>query len=485
MRVAQIHATAHQIDRALATYEGITRLAPDCHEAHWERGQLLERRGEIDLALEAWRQSDLTRDPHRHSLALVAALKSPSSTNQSLLGAHREWARYHAEPPLSLDAYPLPDWQPGDRATVGYACSFWHADTITFELLPLLRRHDRRRFKVIAYVYVEPGPLVRAAVDEIRIVGGLSNAEYVRQVRADGVHILVEVNGHSPGHWFAAMAARCAPIQVSYLNYTCTSGIDEVDYVIGDAISIPEGTDHYFTEEVYRLPGCFFCCTYEDTVLPEIGNPPSLASGTVTFGCFSSGGKINPSLLDLWAEILRRTPGSRLFVRNGELTPADNRRAMVRAFERRGIDRARLLILPGTTRQGVLESYADVDISLDTFPYCGGNTIAESLWQGVPVVTLKGNRFSSAYGAALLTGSGLAELVADTPEEYVRKAVELAGDAYRLRVYREHLRSWVKEFGFSDADRFTATVETAYQDMLARKYQLAPNNEDRAAVYGD
>ena len=471
--IARIHATAGRIDRALAVYERLERLSPECLDAHWERGQLLERRGEIDRALDAWGQSDVARDPIRHSLALVAAIKSPLSTNQSLLDAHKAWARDHAEPPVDLDAYPLPDWQPGDRVAVAYACSFWNTDTIRFQLLPLLRRHDRRRFKVIAYAHGDPGPHVRAAVDEVHLVGALSNADYVRRVREDGVHILVEINGHSPGHWFAAMAARCAPVQVSYLNYTSTSGIAEVDYVIGDAIAVPAGTDRYFTEEVYRVPGCFFCFTYEDAVLPAVVPPPSAASGIVTFGCFGSGGKINPSLLDLWAEILRRVPRSRLFLRNGELTAADNRLAMVRAFAQRGIDRARLLILPGANRQGVLEGYADVDISLDTFPYCGGNTIAESLWQGVPVVTLRGDRFSSAYGASLLTASGLADLVAGTPEEYVRKAVDLAGDAERLRVYRDNLRAWVVQFGFSDADRFTATVETAYRDMLVRKFQPA------------
>jgi tetratricopeptide (TPR) repeat protein len=470
------YAAAGYTNKALEMYDSAIALAPDLHDAHWERGVLLEARGRIEEALEAWRHVDLEHDPRRHSLALVASLKSPRSTNSSLLAAHREWARHHAQWPIA-GGRPLPGWRPGDRVTVAYACSFWDADTITFQLLPLLRRHDRRRFKVIAYAHGEPGPLVKAAVDEVRIVGGLSNEDYVRRVREDGVHILVEINGHSPGHWFAAMAARCAPIQISYLNYTSTCGIKEVDYVIGDAISIPAGMDRYFTEQVYRLPGCFFCFTYEDAVLPPVGAPPSIASGTVTFGCFGSGGKINPPLLDLWAEILRRAPASRLFIRNAELTPADNRQALVRAFERRGIDRARLLILPGTTRQGVLESYAKVDLSLDTFPYCGGNTIAESLWQGVPVVTLKGDRFSSAYGASLLTASGVPELVADTPEQYVQKAVALAGDPDRLTFYRANLRTYVRQFGFSDADQFTAGFEAAYLDMLARKYQGAPTRE--------
>ena len=469
--IAQAHAAAGRIDRALAMYDAAIGLAPDCLEAHWERGLLLERRGQIDEALEAWRHSDVTRDPRRHSLYLVACLKSPRSTNRSLFVAHREWARHHAVRPYYFLEHRFPAWQPGDRVTVGYACSFWDADTITFQLLPMLRRHDRRRFKVIAYARTEPGPLVTASVDEVCIVSALANDDYVRRVREDRVHILVEINGHSPGHWFAAMAARCAPIQVSYLNYTSTCGVEQVDYVMGDAISVPPGTDIFFTEKVYRLPGCFFCFTYDDAVLPAVGSAPSLASGPVTFGCFGSGGKINPELLDLWAEILRRVPDSRLLIMNAELTPADNRQALARAFAHRGIACDRLLIRPGATRQRVLESYAQVDISLDTFPYCGGNTIAESLWQGVPVVTRKGDRFSSAYGASLLTASGVPELIADTAEEYVHKAVALAGDANRLTYYRANLRTFVKRFGFSDADAFTTNLEAAYLDMLARRNQ--------------
>jgi FkbM family methyltransferase len=304
----------------------------------------------------------------------------------------------------------------------------------------------------------------------------LSNDDFVRRVRADGVHILVEINGHSPGHRFAAMASRCAPIQVSYLNYTSTCGVDEVDYILGDEISVPAGTDIYFTEKVYRIPGCFFCFTYDGAVLPPVAPPPSLATGAVTFGCFGSGGKINPPLLDLWADILRRTPHSRLFVRNNELTPDDNRQAMVRAFEQRGIPCERLLVLPGTNRQGVLESYAQVDISLDTFPYCGGNTIAESLWQGVPVVTLKGDRMSAAYGASLLTASGLSELVAETPADYIEIAVALASDGERLAAYRANLRTMVHAHGFSDADKFTARLETAYLDMMARRFRTEPEH---------
>jgi predicted O-linked N-acetylglucosamine transferase (SPINDLY family) len=168
-------------------------------------------------------------------------------------------------------------------------------------------------------------------------------------------------------------------------------------------------------------------------------------------------------------------PGARLIVRNGDLIAEDNRRALAHRFARHGVERTRVAILPGTNRRGVLESYAMVDISLDTAPYCGGNTIAESLWQGVPVITLKGPRFSSAYGASLLTASGLADLVADSAGDYVRRAAALAADAERRAVCRSGLRCMVQEHGFSDADRFTRTLEHAYLDMMVRRNDRVPS----------
>ena len=469
--VARTYTEQQRTDRAFSMLDWAVSIDPGCRDAYWERGVLLEARGEIDDALAAWRASDVFRDPDRHSRYLVASIKSDAVTNQSLLDAHRDWAERHAIREGSVGFPPLPSWNPGERINIGYASAMWETDTVAFQLLPILRRHDRNRFKVTAYTPFETSARVAAAVDDVRIIGALSNEEYVRRVRSDDVHVLVEINGHTPGHRLAAMGARCAPVQVSYLNYTSTCGVEAVDYLLADDISVPKGSDHFYTEEVYRLPGCFFCFTYEDADLPPVSAPASARAGFVTFGCFGSGCKINNGVIALWADVLRAVPGSRLIVRNGDLVAEDNRRALARKFARWGVDSGTVMILPGTTRRGVLESYANVDISLDTVPYCGGNTIAESLWQGVPVITLKGSRFSSAYGASLLTASGLPELIASSPDDYVARAAALAGDSVRLARYRSNLRRMVKEHGFSDAERFTRRLEDAYVDMLARRAQ--------------
>jgi len=301
-------------------------------------------------------------------------------------------------------------------------------------------------------------------------------------VREDEIDILIEVNGFTIGHYFVEMASRCAPVQVSYLNYTSTCGIPAVDYIIGDDISCPPEDDTYFTEEIYRMPGCFFCFSYESEVIPYSEIPPCEINGYVTFGCFGSGAKFNHEIIALWSKLLVAVPNSILVLQNNELKPEEVRKYYVDLFKQYDIPQHRLKLLAGTDRIGILENYKSIDISLDTWPYCGGNTIAESLWCGVPVISLKGSRFSSAYGASLLTASGCANLVANTPEEYVQIAARLACDKTKLNYYRKNLRQLMYQYGFSNTKAFAAKMETAYVDMLNEKkcsYTISTKPSDK------
>ena len=437
---------------------------------------IYERRGQIDEATSLWKCGYSISDADEHSLSLVAMLKSPSSTSQTLLEAHRNWASKYAIPNSHLLETNFEHYDGSRPIHIAYACSFWDTATIKFQLLSFARHHDRDRVKVFAYSATDIGTVISrdemdSAVDVFRIVGDLSDREFIEQARADKIDILVELNGHSPGHRFSAMASRCAPVQISYLNYTSTCGVENVDYILADAISASPDLDPYFTETIYRLPECFFCFSYEGEQLPEVEASPHEKNGYITFGCFGSGGKINEQLIGWWAQILRSVPKSKIYIRNYQLGIPENRKFMDDQFLKFGVEKDRLLICPGTDRTDVLESYRDVDISLDTYPYCGGNTIAESLWQGVPVLTLKGDRFSSAYGASLLTHSGCSDLVATNPEDYIKKAVELSADSEKLIFYRNNLRKMVYYYGFSDSVAFAAKIESAFDDMLSRYWR--------------
>jgi glycosyltransferase involved in cell wall biosynthesis len=425
-------------------------------------------RGQIDEALTLWRKARAADDPVVEGLACQAMLMSPTATYEALLEAQRHWAKRHARPSRRLAAHSFKPYDGKRKIRVGYACAFLDSDTIRAIMLDVVHARDRERFEVHAY---SPSPVssdIAAVFDRFRRTGAMTDEHFVRLVRGDEIDVLVELSGFSPQHRFAAMASRCAPVQVSYLNHTGTSAVPNVDYLLADSVSLPPDEDRFFTEKVWRLPGCFLSYSYDRLEAPPLTEAPHRKNGYVTFGCFGSGGKINVRIIELWAEIMRRVPGSVLALRNGQLDSVSNRRFMEQRFARFGIGPDRLRIEGGTDRMGILRSYNEVDVSLDTWPYCGGNSIAEPIWQGVPVLTLMGERFSSRYGASLVMAAGCPELVARTAGEYVELAVRLAQSPERLNHYRRNLRSMAKRNGLCDAPAFARKLEAAYVEMLQR-----------------
>lgn len=441
-----------------------TRFSPKIYH---EVAQIYYARGQIEQALQLWRKAEALHDPEIDGIACQAMLMSPLTTYDRLLQAQGRWANRYARPISTLG--PLIERAYDDaRIRVGYYCSFMDSDTIRFMMLPVIGNRDPERFEVFAY---SPSPLasdVAGGFDHVRATGPVSDAKFVEQVRADQIDIFVEMSGFSLQNRFSAMASRCAPVQISYLNHTGTSAVPNLDYVFADEASVHHDEDHFFTETVWRLPGSFLCYNYDSAVLPPVSDPPTLRNAHVTFGYFGSGGKVSLRIVELWAEIMRQVPNSVFFIRNAHLNSLSNREYLQECFGRYGIPAEQLRIFGSTNRPGILRDYAEVDISLDTWPYCGGNTIAESIWQGVPVITLKGSRFSSRYGASLVTAAGCPELVANTADEYVDIAIKLAQSPDRLVHYRQNLRGMAKQHGLSDPRALASKLEAAYIAMVKR-----------------
>lgn len=441
--------------------------------------------GQVETALRNWRLAEALGDSMCDSMALQAELKRPGATEASLAELHRHWVARHIPGATQLDPRGLHQWDGQRKVRIGYHCAFMYNDTMRYMMAKVVGAHDKQRFEIFGYSpYPVPEDIARgfdvlrlttaSADDPERIIFHnsrmISHAAFRRMVLDDGIDVLVELTGLSPGHRFAAMAARCAPVQVSFLNHTASSQVPNVDYVLADEISLPAsgGFEPYYSEKIYRLPGCFFCFDYRNYEYPDVADPPCLARGYVTFGCFGSGGKLNREQIRMWAELLHAIPTSRLHLQNTQLRNEHGRRFFTERFRSFGIEPDRLILAHGVDRQALLKVYGQIDISLDTWPYCGGNTIAESLWQGVPVITLQGDRFSSRYGASLLTAGGCADLVAKSTEQYIEIAKRLAGDPARLSDLRRRLRHMSIEHGLGDSTRFARRLEDAYVDMLSR-----------------
>lgn len=423
--------------------------------------------GQIGKAVTYLETMAKSRDLDTSPEACQAALKDPAETPASLLARQQRWVASHIDPSPAAFLPPVKPAAVGPKIRVGYHLAFWEVPFGRYQVMNFIAHHGP---EIEAYCY-SGGKLPPEYRRHFQFVGdnleNLSDWEFTSLVRSHDIDVFVEMTGLSGGHRFAAMAIRCAPVQISYINHNATSAVPNVDFLIADKIAASPQCDAFFTETIYRVPGSFYCFTYDPADLPPVVAPPCLAAGHPTFGFFGGNSKVNDVLIGWWAEILHRCPQARLLIRNLETSLADVRKNLLGRFRRQGIGPERLVIEPGGKRIEILESFARVDVSLDTWPYAGGNTIAESLWQGVPVVTLGGGEFRSSYGASILHAAGLGDLAARSPEQYVEKAVALAQDRERLQRLRADLRGMIVEHGFGDARRFAATMEQAYRDMLA------------------
>lgn len=432
-------------------------------------GSRYEERGQTEMALEMWEQARPPDNVTYDSLATQALLRLPDASDELIANRQRLWVQRHIKQraPVVLRSNRAAR---GGNIRVGYHCAFMDRDTIRYMMRNVMKAHDRSRFEIYAY---SPKPFpsdLASCLDVMRYTGALSDPAFISRVRQDEVDVLVELTGFSPGNRFGAMSERCAPVQVSFLNHTGSSHVPNIDYIVTDEICTPSNTDvqAHYSEKLVYLPGCFFCFDYRGSEYPDPAEPPSERSGHPMFGCFGYGGKLNRELIGLWAQLLHRCPNATLCLRNPQFSSADSRRLVASQFASRGIAAGRLVLAAGVDRKALLDEYAKIDVSLDTWPYSGGNTIAESLWMGVPVISLCGTRFSSRYGSSLLAAAGCSDLVARTPEQYVDIAARLASDLPRLKTLRRDLRRMSIAHGLGDSQQFARKLEVAYTDMLGQ-----------------
>jgi len=450
-------------------------VSPDYAVAWNNLGHLHERRGLLSEALACYRRA-LRCAPGfalAHSNLLLALHYDPEATPEDIFAEHRRWAERHAAPLAGRLRKHANHRDPERELRVGYLSPDFRAHSVAYFIEPVLASHDRRQVWVICYSNsaVEDAVTVRlrALADAWRPVEALSDEQAAELIRRDEIDILVDLAGHTANGRPRLLALKPAPVQVNWLGYPDTTGLNTVDYRITDERADPPGlTDRFHTERLIRLPGPFLCYRPPQEA-PPAAPPPALASGRISFGAFHNLAKINRQVIRTWAEILRGVPDSRLLVKNGALDEESARAHLRELFADCGLDPLRLELrgrTPGLAAH--LAAYAEVDIGLDTFPYAGTTTTCEALWMGVPVVSLFGGTHASRTGLSLLSAVGLRELAADSRAAYIACAVRLAGDLARLAELRAGLRARMAQSPLTDAARFTRELEQAYRLMWRR-----------------
>lgn len=391
-------------------------------------------------------------------------------TPEALDAEHRRFGeQFTPAQPRTRGAF-LRDRNPDRKLRIGYVSPDFRGHVVGLFVKPVFEAHDRSRVEVYCYfTHTESDamtPQFRELADIWRDASGLTDDEVERMVLADDIDILVDLAGHTGSNRLPAMARRLAPVQVTWLGYPHGTGVAAMDWRITDDRADPAPVaDAHHVERLYRMPNTFLVYS-PITNAPEVTPPPSTKSGCVTFGSYNNYQKVTDRTLRLWKRILDGVPGSRLVMKTMAMGD-EGLQAQVRArLDGLGIPADRVQLLgPVASYIDHLASLANVDIALDTFPYNGTTTTCEALLMGVPVIGLVGDRHASRVTVSLLDALGLDELLATNEDDYVTKAVALAGDPGRLVRLREEIRPRLMKSRLVDMQRFVTHLETAYRSM--------------------
>jgi protein O-GlcNAc transferase len=274
----------------------------------------------------------------------------------------------------------------------------------------------------------------------------------------------VDLAGHTDRNSLLVFTHKPAPVQVTWLGYFDTTGLSSIDYIIGDRYLIPPEEERHYTEQVIRLPNAYLCFSPPEFDI-EPGALPAAASGKITFGCFNHPAKLTETVIACWSRLLHALPQARLYLKYASFGDTDVLHRYLDIFAKYGIAPERIRFDGFAPRHDYLATYREIDIGLDPFPFNGCTTTMESLWMGVPVITLRGDRYVGHMGETILKHLGLEECVADNEDAYIARAIALASDLPRLAALRSGLRKRLLDSPLCDGPGFTRGLETAYRHM--------------------
>ncbi|TAK96200.1 MAG: glycosyltransferase family 41 protein [Aquabacterium sp.] len=467
-------------EAALGSLQEALRLKPDFADACNNLGNAFKDLGRLDEALQSYRRA-LALDPDATDVlgnVLFTSNYLAGQTPDELLVLARQYGEV-----VQRKAYSFTNWSverdvhrplrvgivSGDLCLhpVGYfvegvlrALKAQSADSIALFAYATHVRHDAlsERIKACCVGWCQATTM--------------SDQALAQRIHADRIDILIDLSGHTAHNRLPMFAWKPAPVQVSWLGYFATTGVAAMDYFVADPWTLPESEGAPFTEQIWRLPETRLCFT-EPAVDVAVSPLPALQNGHITFGCFNNLTKMNDEVVSLWARVLKAVDGSQLMLKAEQLDDPGVCEMVKARFADQGVASDRLVLEGRSNRTDYLARYGHIDIALDPFPFTGGTTSAESLWMGVPVLTLAGERLVSRQGVGLLMNAGLPEWVATDADDYVAKAVAHARDLMALSALRAGLRKQVLASPVFDAARFAQHFELALRGMWARWCQQA------------
>jgi protein O-GlcNAc transferase len=460
----------NNFDEAIICYTAALHIKPLSGETLTNLGEALQTIGNFTEAENCYRRIlDLSVEKNAltYSNLLLCMNYNPAYSPGQLFNEHAEFGKTFYSPQTGA-TQPNSIGKSRTKIRIGYVSPDFCAHPASRFIEPILRFHDKSAFDIFCYSNVtRPDNIsetVRQHCTSWRDISKTSDDQADDLIKNDNIDILVDLSGHTAQNRLLVFAKKPARVQVSYLGYPNTTGLLAMDYYLSDRVADPAGQDRFYAEKLFRLENCF--CTfmpYDNT--PPVNSLPAKKSGHITFGSLHTLTRINPQVIDLWSALLRTLASSRLCIVRNTLVGSVRERLHAE-FEARGISRQRIDMRNTLPAGGHMALFHDIDISLDTFPWSGHTTACESLWMGVPVVTLCGDRHAGRMVSSVLTAAGLTDCIAQTPDEYVAIAQKLAASPDALQELRRGLRARMTQSVLCDGKGFTKRLEEAYRTMV-------------------
>lgn len=463
-----------QLQAAESEFRAAVTLAPKTAEGWRGLGMALRDQGRMEDALNAYEQA-LALDPDDpaayQGLLFNLNYLSRGTPSQALTVA-KHFETLVKAPSVAAHAKATDRTR---KLRVGFVSADYRSHPVGQFFGHLLPLFDRDQVHVVAFANQSESDQttlqMKANADAWHPIKTLSDEAAAELIRDEKIDILVDLSGHTGGNRMKLFALRPAPVQATWLGYSGTTGLSEIDYIIADIAIIPPEHDVNYSERPIRLPGSYLCYRPPEFsgLTPEVSATPALRNGYVTFGTYNNIYKISDATVACWADLLKAVPTSRLLLKHRVFSTDDGTDAMHKRFADHGISAARLMLkAPIASHFLHFQSYGEMDIALDPFPYNGTTTTCDALWMGVPLVTLIGDRFISRVGASLVRTVGLGDLAAQTVDDYVDIARRLAADLPRLTDIRSRLRQDMMASPLGDAPRFARDLESVFRQMWQR-----------------
>lgn len=399
----------------------------------------------------------------------------PFSSNQERLVLARQWGRLAIAEAGGLQPRPeIKDFSLR-RIRIGYVSADFCQHTVGILIRNIIAKHNKDQFTVFCYSSGHIQDAITEAIakhSHLVDVAHLSDHQLADRIRSDEIDILIDLSGHTGGSRLAVFPYRPAPVQVSWLGYYATTGLETIDAILLDRWHIYDQIDTQFIEPIRPLPIGRWCYFPAIDPAPLITDPPSIQKGYITFGSFNNTLKYNPLVYKLWAQILHKIPSSRLILKWRTFNDPEFMQSVLDQFHAFGVDPSRVVLRGPSFHIDMLAQYKDIDIALDPFPFSGGVTSCEALYMGVPVITWPQARVVSRQTYAFLSSIGHPELATQDEKGYVQKAIELAASPETLIQYRQSLREEMLTSPLMQATQFTKSLEATLIELLHQTQRL-------------